>query len=470
MPDADVLTEQLHALADLGVDELSLPAVRARVEHDLRSLIERRPSSRPAWRTRGALVSAACVLVAVAVVAGALALIRGGTDGRDQTAANPGATALIARLAVLRRPQTATDQLPAHLHLSGSLGTIVPGLTRRIDIRSGGGLYLVVTTHPSPVRRSSTYPSLQWPARFGDQVSLISVHDTAAVQNPGFPAVDLDNATQLSILGRIAGAEQRRDPVHVAQIVPDGVARVRWHYSTRRDQFTPVRTTSVTDNVALAPAGRVAPRSATWLAADGTPVHTSSAAARRVLIAAQRRDARIVIGRLESADSAAAPALLRGFALFNAGRSSSLTLDGVTVRRPRLTDVPVPVLDAVLQKVTAAKLDPSQMREVTSRSGKRLWVIPGATGLCVIVPGLFMIVPRLAGNVGAPQGTSTVCNDNVASALADGIGETTGGTGESVHWAAGVLPRAHPTTTVPARGGQRRTIRPRLGVYFTRIP
>jgi hypothetical protein len=482
MPETDVLTRRLREIGALDARELPAESLLTTVQLAVKAEIERERlgSGRPSRRrranirvNRGALVSTVCVLVALAVVAGALVFISGGSGGSDQTAATPGANGLIARLAVLRRPQTPADRLPAHLHLVASFGTIVPGLTRRIEVQKGLQLYLVVRTPAPAVRRTYTYPSLVWPARLGDQVSLIAVGHTGATQNAGFPAVNLDNAAQLSVLGRAAIAGHSGGPVRVAQIVPDGVARVRWHYAARPHGFAPIQTTTVTDNVALAPARRATPRSATWLAASGAVIPTSAAAARRVVAEAQHRNARAIIAQLELTHAVATPALLHGFALFNGGARSSLTRDGVTVTRPRLADVPASVLDTVLRDVATTKLEPSQIRQVKARSGPRFWVIPGASGLCAVFPGPAMTIeltPQLPGDVGGASGYTSICSSSVASALTRGVGETGGGSGGSIRYAAGVLPRAHPATIVPARGGHRRTIRPPLGVYFVQIP
>jgi hypothetical protein len=481
VPETDGLTRRLREIGALDASELPAESIFTTVQLAVEAEIEgeRLGSGRPSRRrrahirvNRGALVSTVCVLVAVAVVAGALVFISGGSGGSDQTAATPGANMLIARLAVLRRPQTPADRLPAHLHLIGSFGTIVPGLSRRIGVREGLQLYLVVRAPAPAARRTYRYPSLVWPASLGDQVSLIAVGPSGATENAGFPAVNLDNATQLSVLGRAAIPGHGGGPVRVAQIVPDGVARVRWRYPARPHDFIPIRTTTVTDNVALAPARRVAPRAATWLTANGTVVPTSAAAARRVVAEAQHRDAHAVIAALKLTHAVAAPALLHGFALFNGGARSSLTHDGVSVTRPRLADVPASVLDTVLRDVATTKLDPSQIRQVKARSGRRFWVIPGATGLCAVFPGpatTVEITPQLAGDVGGARGYTSICSNSVARALARGVRETGGGS-SGVRYAAGVLPRAHPATTVPARGGHRQTIRPPLGVYFVWVP
>jgi hypothetical protein len=477
MPETDALTRCLHELGDLGANQLRTESVRSRVRLAVDHEVDAEQSGRSARRprqvririSRGALVSAVCVLVAVAVVVGALTLVSGGSNRPSQPAANPGARALIARLAVLRRPQTPADHLPAHLNLVGVSGTIVPGLTRRITVRSGLTIYLVVTTPTPAVRRTYTYPALVWPASLGDQVSLVAVRGTHAIQNTPVPAVDLDNATQFARIGptTTSGSHGGR-AIQVAQIVPDGVTRVRWRYGVPADQFIPVRTTAVADNVALAPAHRVAPRTATWLTAAGTAVHTSTAVARRLALAEQRQEIRLDVGALKSSRTVAAPALLHGFAVFNDGGPSRFTRDGVTVTRPRLSDIPVQVLDDIRLDVATTKLEPGQTRAVTTRSGGRLWVTPGATGMCLYVLAPNLLQGALPGNLSGGPGSTSACSATAADALSGGMGFATGFAARG-DYAAGILPRDEATTTVRGPSGRRRTIRPPLGVYFVRI-
>src|SRR6202035_2533079 len=64
-------------------------------------------------------------LVVVAMFVGALALLHRGGAAGDTSASSP--RGLIARLAVLRRPQTPADRLPSNVKLSRS-GEVIPGL------------------------------------------------------------------------------------------------------------------------------------------------------------------------------------------------------------------------------------------------------------------------------------------------------------------------------------------------------
>jgi hypothetical protein len=465
MPDSDVLTRRLQELGALGAADLRGEAVRSRVRLAVDAEIEteqtgrrRAPRRTLVWHRRGALVSAACVLIAVAVVA--VVLVSGRSGTRDLTPAHPGAADLIARLAVLRRPQTDADRLPAHLRLRNQSGTIIPGLTRRVFDRDGVRIYLAVST---PDAR----PSAPWPAHLGDQVSLVSVRGNSSIQNVPFPAVDLDDATHIAVVGPLLVDHHLRVPL--AQIVPDGVVRVRWRYGAGTDA-----TTAVTDNVALTPlAERSTPRATTWLAADGTVVPTSSAARQRVASEDRRREARADIRELLASRTVAPPNLLAGFAVFGDGGRSSFTRDGITVTRPTLADLPLPILDAMRQGAGPAAIDSTQVRQVRTRSGHRLWVVPGSDGLCVeVLEGArTTIAADPFETLGAAAGgtASGDCSGSVSLALSGGVGESGIAIGKA-DYAAGVVPRDHPTTTVRGRDGRRRTIRPPLGVYFTRIP
>jgi hypothetical protein len=443
MPETDVLTEQLRALGDLGLDELRLDAVRECIHDELTQATEARRSSRPGWRTRGALVSAICVVVAIAVVAGALVLVSGGH--REQPARPPGASRLIARLAVLRRPQTPADRLPADVAvIRGLTGTIQPRLTRLVARRPGIRLYLVVST---PARQPG---GLDWPASLGDQVSLIAVRGHTGQQSPPVPAADLDNATQLiTLLPRVGG-------IGPVQIVPDGVARVHWTYPGRPHgpHHTPHMTT-VTNNLANTPPPRGTLPHATWLRADGTVVPTSDALEQRMQAATIAHD-------LAQTHNHSPAALLNGFAVF---AEHTLARGGITVTRPHLQKMPLPILGFIQGFRDQDSVDVAHMRVITFPSGRRMWVLPMVDAMAVV---------RLAAPGGPPANDVFIgqpavlvaIRESAAAALAHGVelagADAKGLAGTDV--AFGVLPRGRPTVRVPTATGER-TIRPPLGAF-----
>jgi hypothetical protein len=461
VPETDALTRCLHELGDLGASELRTESVRSRVRLAVDLEIEAERSGHGARRrrqvsiriSRGALVSAACVLVAVAVVVGALTLVSRGSNGPSQLAANPGARALIARLAVLRRPQTPADRLPTHLRLSGPThprlsgptGTVMPRLTRLIAHRPGVRLYLVVT---SPVAQRG---GPNWPAALGDQVSLIATRGHSGVQTAPVPAAVLGDAAPL--------VPFPHSKPRVVQLVPDGVARVRWSYPVLPEQVhhIPV-TTSVSDNLAISPQPNAEPPRATWLRADGTVVVGPRVLGRRVVRADEAARAHTIAQALSRIHHRAPARLLNGFSVLGSPNSRG----GVTVTRARLTAIPLPILGVIYDART--DVDVAHIRAVTVASGRRMWVLPGLTSLCLVTASTPDWNSAVTAFVDQPP-VRVQCADSITGALAHGVESTPDIEPGGVSVAFGVLPRRHLTTTLHLPGGGRRTIRPPLGAY-----
>jgi hypothetical protein len=461
MPETDALTRCLHELGDLGADQLRTESVHIRVQLAVDVEIEAERSGRDARRprqvririSRGALVSAVCVLVAVAVVVGALTLVSGGSNRRAQPAATPGANALIARLAVLRRPQTPADRMPTHLllsgpthpRLSGPTGTVMPRLTRLIAQRPGVRLYLVVT---SPVAQRG---GPDWPAALGDQVSLIAVRGHSGVQTAPVPAAVLGDAAPLVPF-----------PSHrprVVQIVPDGVAHVRWSYPILPEQFHHIAvTTSVADNLAISPPQQAEPARATWLRADGTVVVGPRILGRRVVRADEAARAHTIAQALSRVHHRAPARLLDGFSVLGSPNSRG----GVTVTRPHLSAIPLPILGVIYNGRT--DVDVAHIRAVTVASGRSMWVLPGLKSLCLVTASTPDWNSAVTAFVDQPP-VRVQCADSIAGALAHGVKSTPDIEPGGVSVAFGVLPRRHPTTTLRLPGGGRPTIRPPLGAY-----
>lgn len=168
MSESDPTLELLAALGDVGLSRLDSGRTSARVGQAINQEIDRERRSHPDRRERrrrrstGWALPAATTLVTLLVALGAVLLL-----GRSAPAPAASAQGLIARLAVLRRPQVAADRLPAGLgHIDG-VGHVIPGLTRLVASPAGARLYLVVSTRgpgPAPCGRvPSAIRSRSWP-------------------------------------------------------------------------------------------------------------------------------------------------------------------------------------------------------------------------------------------------------------------------------------------------------------------
>jgi hypothetical protein len=407
-------------------------------------------------------VAACCLIAPVALAVGAVGSgpIRSGPPrlvGRQADLA--AAHGLIARLAVLRRAQTAADVLPSPLHLPrfSRGGVIIASLSRLVASTPSAKLFLVVITPPGGPR-----PAL-WGAKFGDQVAIVAVTAAGASESVGIPAAELANANQLEppLGGLSVRASAQADQVG---IVPDGVARVSWtfaKFSNHGVHSGRVVSLPVSNNVAVIARDRSTALllGARWYAADGTPVSSSDRALRQATAARDATIRRQII--VQDAHTAARPSplILADFAVFAIHSRTGLRIPGgIVISKPSLTMVPLPILE-ITSGGQPPQLDPDEMRQVTTRSGFQFWVIPGHRGLCVA----FVDSPRppLFGG-GAGEG----CSGTVRAATSFGAGLSSGypgGRSVSVR----LLPNTHPTITVRTRDGRRRTIRPPYGIYVT---
>ncbi len=174
------------------------------------------------------VVSSALLAVLVAVIA--LTLGHRSASQRGESTA-PGATELLGKLAVLRRPQTAVDRtLPNHVASHSRFRTqqtIISGLTRLAQVLATPGgpvrIYLIVET-PAP-----GYPPFPppWSPRLGDQVSALTTKIRPGGKSGGGgtgggggkPASALTDPSDVARSGYVNES-----------IVPDGVTRVKWVY------------------------------------------------------------------------------------------------------------------------------------------------------------------------------------------------------------------------------------------------
>ncbi|MGZ4192416.1 MAG: hypothetical protein ACXVRW_08185 [Solirubrobacteraceae bacterium] len=397
-----------------------------------------------------------CVGIVLAAAASATVLlgaVRVEADGAPAAAqvAAPTPDALVARLAVLRRPQTPADRLPPGMRLARPGGRILSGLTRLVATLPGNlNVYLAVTT---PTGGS---PPL-WSPRLGDQVTVVATGPDAAAFDDPYPAVNLDDPFVLGSVGDLRPHSPLTGAYNIA-ILPDGVSRVRWRFANRSGARDAVRTVPVTNNVAITPSGpnENLVDGATWYAPDGTTVPTSDAALVRALAAREAVLKARAIRYAQHHSHRADPSLLSAFAVFSVtSRRPVREPGGITVTWPRLTDVPLIILDLTAHGLP--RLDDGQMRAIVTRSGDEMWLIPGAHGLCLAVLDKPLSASPLSG-----RGAGAACGTDLAELEAQGIGLGEGGPRGSFSY--GVLPRSKPTITVRIRGRQR-VIRPPLGVY-----
>jgi hypothetical protein len=334
------------------------------------------------------LPSAGSVMVAISTVTAlAIAILAIALLSHSRSRVQPGtapAQQLTAKLAVLRRPQTAADMLPGRLHIRNPQGTIIPRLTRLVRTLPDARLFLVVTTpnaHSNPI----------WSSRLGDQVAVVEISGSHATQTVPIPAADLTNANEVAdiTLGGL-GARTLRDDYYVG-IVPDGVARVRWTFANSRFQPGTTLDASVASNVAVARARPDTPPPvlrAAWYAPDGQRVATSN----RALLAAQAahdagQKAQAIRYDLQHAHHADL-SLLGAFAVFAiTSRTGVKTTAGDIISRPPFSSLPLDIVQGGIWIHVSVQLDPTQVRQVITPSGARLYVIPGRRGLCLLASG-----------------------------------------------------------------------------------
>jgi hypothetical protein len=419
----------------------------------------------------------AALACAIALAIGAVALTslhhRGGSaPALTGPAATPAANALISRLAVLRRPQTAADRLPAHLVVNpGAVvgdqihqGTIIPSLTRLVATRANIKIYLVVTTPTSG-------PQALWQPSQGDEVAVVSITPHGATQSAGYPAAELSDSAELVSAGFLrpahrsartrAGALRRAYDV---AIVPDGVARVRWTFANSGDGAGRTVSASVINNVAITPASKSTAFvfRAAWYASDGIVVPSSAKVIDQAIAARNATETRQALAQAERQHVSAPPQLLAAFAVFSfKSPTGTRTPDGYVIAHPPLSKLPLNIL--TLGGPSAEDL--RQVRSVRAPSGLEMWVIPGSNGICVdsIDPPTIGLDGQLRS-----RGSGGSCSANLQRAIADGAGEDADNQHGAVQYS--VVPRTVHTIKIQITIRTSRTIHPVDGVYIGRTP
>ena len=384
------------------------------------------------------------------------AVIRTHKFGRETSDAQD--AGLISRLAVLRRPQTEADVLPAGVTVMGAHGVIIPTLTRLVAQPAGASVYLAVST---PLAGS---PPL-WSPKLGDQVGIVTVTTTGATETFTAPAADLTNAFIVEgVEGAPVASSQAPTSVYEAGIVPDGVARVRWTFANATAKRTYVVDVPASNDVAITPfhAGTPFLLRATWYAPDGSVVPTSDSALRHAMAARGKVLAQRIGRQDERSAFRPPPGILADFAVFGVTSRSGIRVGDLTISHPRLSSVPLPILQLTRPRARM-QLDPSDMREATTRNGVSVWIVPGRKGLCAaaVDPSSYSFPFRYDSGAGAG------CSGSIAQAELYGAGVgICCSAGYSSHY--GVLPDAHPTRTIRTGPHTHMSIRPPDGVYIYR--
>jgi hypothetical protein len=309
------------------------------------------------------------------------------TSGSRTHEAAPGAQHLIARLAVLRRPQTSPDRLPHGLHFLRQAGVIVPDLTRLVRTFGKERIYLVVAT---PDARSNPI----WSPRLGDQAALVAVSGHNAAESIPVPALDLDDADEVALLSPTPALRPTHHPGVVLRsasaryvgLVPDGVTRVRWTFPDQEYRPGAIVEATVKNNVAVEspPASSTigGVLNAVWLNTAGRKVSTSNDALLSAEAAQNAQTKRVALRLALQHSGSANPALLSAFAVFSVtSRTGRPTAGGYIVSHPRPQDLPIAALQ---RSPRTPSLDYNEVREVRTSAGEEMFLIPGARSMCLV--------------------------------------------------------------------------------------
>ncbi|MGI8716168.1 MAG: hypothetical protein ACR2NR_23895 [Solirubrobacteraceae bacterium] len=472
MPERDHPLNLLYDVRDAGVEPPQIDRLRARVqasvqseiEHELRGGVRRH---KPAvWRVRrpaaGSLITVLSTCVTLGVALAAILLLAHTRPQSPQAGGSRADDALIGKLAVLRRPQTTADRLPASVRRAAAErggGAIIPSLSRLVAITPHARLFLVV-------RRPAGGTAPFWSPSLGDQVSIISVVGVDTAETPPVPAADLDNSAEvMPSAGDRGFATDSPGSLFVA-ILPDGVARARWTFADERFHHRRGIDVKPVNNVAYVPftrrtSGRL---HVTWYRSDGTVVPTS---ARAVQQANANHDATLraqLVRYDERRSYQADPTVLSDFSVFSITSPTGVkTAGGNTISHPPLSALPYPILLGAASLSQPSQPDPREIRQVTTPAGVRLWVIPGRRGLCLAT------LERSRLPDGRFAGGASSCSSSIALATSAGVAFTSRHLGGPT-MTYRIVPTTAPTITIRDRQGSHKTIRPADGIYVSHRP
>lgn len=411
----EILTAAFAPIASLEPTAAEVAAVvrRSQTNAPLRGRI---------WRLRisgGALVAGFGVMVAIAVAGLALTLGGRRTQPAGHAATAPDAQSLIAKLGVLRRPQTSADRLPEQLRFQGRSGPgrlIIPSLTRLVATTPAGRVFLVVI---KPGAIGNGDQPLFSPA-FGYEVSLIGVSSSgSAFMRAPVPAAVLSDPRL--VLPVVIGHTR-----YLSEILPDGVARVRW-LSPRPSPSAILATPPVANNVAvLTITPSLAAARALWYGADSHPIATSKRQLNAVLQSARARatarQARVQAANLAAAERSTVRApsvLLQRFALFSPS-AIGVHASGIQISHPTIRSLPPNIIAITSGGPGPGQLDLHQIREISTSAGARVWVVPGTNGLCMFTINPPRLQPGSTFGGGIDSGGQGSCPPSLSSSLTHG--------------------------------------------------
>jgi hypothetical protein len=248
----------------------------------------------------GAVATAAAALLAVVVAAGALVLLSARAHPAHTTAIPSERQQLIGMLGVLRRPQKRSDLVLLRqasivkapgLAISG--GTLELESARLAAVTPWGTRVLLALVTPAPASLQAAlhrqYPKLPAQRRTTGGLVVESDHGTSCCATPA----EVRAGQVISLQGGGPGLAAGLLRTRVYVVVPDGVARVAFHYpawaeTARRPRFRHGETVTVPVHGNLAAARLRHPccllPAMTWYAADGAVLKRVSglAASRRL--------------------------------------------------------------------------------------------------------------------------------------------------------------------------------------------
>ena len=445
------LIDRIRSSLSAYVADLEPPPDLIQRLHDELAQSNRRSIRSPRLRlpSLGGVFAALATCAALALAALILVSL-GHRHPRSRGTVGSGPSQLIAKLAVLRRPQTAADRSFPSSALRGlreNEGPFIPRLTRLVATIHGTRLFLFV------VRPSDAYVPAQgplWSPSLGDRVV---VTDAIAQVTLPVPAAELRDPYLASFWE--PEPSQKKD--YFVELVPDGVKRVRIVFKGGTTVYAKPANNTV---VALAPAGaNETVRSVTWYGASGHVIPTLTQASDKLRLRAQAaRAAADRAGILKAAERVpdrTPPALLRHFPVFSPDTERPVSAHGITIWHPALTSVP---WVQVLQFTN----NPHALREVMTTLGLRFWVDPGplgAAGSSKQIHDLTYVCLREIHFV-------RYCKSSLASVLATGVwGVAKLPDGTPVIY--GIVPDTNQTITVRLAGGRTRTVPVVHGVVVT---
>jgi hypothetical protein len=342
-----------------------------------------RGARRPSWgglRLGGVVVAVSSGL-AIAILIGAIVLLGHGHRAPERVVGAASDRALITEYGIFRRPQAATDRLPAGVRLPEPIGAgIVGHLTRLVTTihptgAASSAVRIYVVVYVRPVGHAPLGAAIQR----GDRILTVAVpvaSPARATFGTTVAAPDLGVTAGGSGHHALVGPGELREEDHILiSVVPDGVARVRWVFSRAPGGRESLRYQTdypgVENNVAASE--RLGSywylSSATWYDARGGAIASFRNTTQAHALAASAREP-------------IAPVLVAHFALFR-------------------TPVPPPAVATPLPIGLLVGIDPNphglnlaQARYVPLATGQArgrprsgVWVIPGHGGVAMMGAG-----------------------------------------------------------------------------------